>query len=99
MENFAFNATKARSYAAGSQDHCGLLFPGINKLCYGAPSSNWPHAAVTLSDRNDPAQARVADLDGREQRPSVAPHASLGGWLALLRPNRLRLQCATPGRG
>jgi hypothetical protein len=43
------------SYSAGSQDHCGLMFPGMNKLCY--TGAHWPSSMVSLNDRSDPAQA------------------------------------------
>ena len=33
-ENFDAAATEERKYWAGSQDHCGLMFSGINKLHY-----------------------------------------------------------------
>jgi len=46
-----------QSYSAGSQDHCGLLFPGINKLCF--TGQHFPTSMVNLSDRADPRQAAV----------------------------------------
>jgi cytidyltransferase-like protein len=58
-ENFSRYSTARRSYAAGSQDHCGLMFPGINKLCYGSPSAAFPESAITLNDPTDPAQAAI----------------------------------------
>jgi cytidyltransferase-like protein len=37
------------SYSAGSQDHCGLMFPGVNKLCF--KGAHWPSSMVSLHDR------------------------------------------------
>lgn len=56
-ENFDYFGNEAKSYRAGSQDHCGLFFPGINKLCYDG--RNWPTSVIQLNDPSDPAQAQV----------------------------------------
>ena len=57
-ENFDAAATEERLYWAGSQDHCGLLFSGVNKLCY-AGGRHWPHTVVSLCDPADPRQAAI----------------------------------------
>ena len=46
-----------RSYSAGSQDHMGLFFPGINRLNYDG--SHWPKEMIHLNDPDDPAQAKM----------------------------------------
>ena len=52
-----------QSYSAGSQDHCGLLFPGITRLNY--TGAHWPSSVINLHDRGDPAQAAVFEwLEG-----------------------------------
>lgn len=56
-ETFSHFGSERCPYSAGSQDHCGLLFPGLNKLCYDG--SNWPSKVLTLNDPDDPEQARV----------------------------------------
>ena len=56
-ENFDAAATEARAYYAGSQDHCGLMFSGVNKLCY-AGGRHWPHRIVSLNDPSDPQQVQ-----------------------------------------
>jgi hypothetical protein len=43
------------SYSAGSQDHCGLLFPGVNKLNY--TGQHFPSSVIQLNDPSDPLQA------------------------------------------
>jgi glycerol-3-phosphate cytidylyltransferase-like family protein len=45
------------SYSAGSQDHMGLMFPGITKLNYSG--QHWPSSMVNLSDPSDPELAEV----------------------------------------
>ena len=45
------------SYSAGSQDHMGLMFPGITKLNYSG--QHWPSSMLNLSDPSDPQQAAV----------------------------------------
>ena len=57
-ENFDAAATEERSYWAGSQDHVGLMFPGINKHYYEG-GRHWPKQVVSLCDPNDPKQAAV----------------------------------------
>jgi len=47
------------SYSAGSQDHCGLLFPGISRLNY--TGAHWPSSRINLHDRSDPKQAAIFD--------------------------------------
>jgi len=59
IENFSRFSTGRRSYAAGSQDHLGLMFPGINKLNYGEPPSQFASSSITLNDLDDPAQAAI----------------------------------------
>lgn len=44
-------------YIGGSQDHCGLFFPGINKLCYDG--HHWPTHRINLNDPTDPKQAAI----------------------------------------
>ena len=44
-------------YSAGSQDHCGLLFPGINKLNY--TGQHFPSSHINLNDPSDPEQAKI----------------------------------------
>jgi hypothetical protein len=56
-ENFHHFGDDTVSYSAGSQDHCGLMFPGINKLCFDG--HHWPSSAINLSDPSDPAQAAI----------------------------------------
>lgn len=46
-----------KSYSAGSQDHMGLMFPGISKLNYSG--QHWPSSMLNLSDPSDPEQAAV----------------------------------------
>ena len=41
--------TKKCKYIAGSQDHLGLLLPGINYLYYNG--SHWPKKIISLNDR------------------------------------------------
>lgn len=50
-ENADHFALRTKPYVAGSQDHLGLLCPGINRLDY-AGGSFWPHAITTLADNN-----------------------------------------------
>lgn len=57
-ENFDAAATEERPYWAGSQDHCGLMFAGVNKLCY-AGGRHWPFQVVSLNDPTDPRQAAI----------------------------------------
>ena len=58
-ENFDAAATEERPYWAGSQDHCGLMFAGVNKLCYaGAPRL---FQVVSL---NDPTDLPLPSSDG-----------------------------------
>lgn len=57
-ENFEYFGDESRPYSAGSQDHCGLMFPGVNKLCY-AGGLHWPRRIVNLNDPSDPAQAAI----------------------------------------
>jgi len=45
------------SYSAGSQDHCGLMFPGISKLNY--TGAHWPSSRINLHDRSDPKQQAI----------------------------------------
>jgi len=45
------------SYSAGSQDHCGLLFPGISRLNY--TGAHWPSSIINLHDSSDPKQAAI----------------------------------------
>jgi hypothetical protein len=40
-----------------TQDHCGLFFPGINKLCYNG--KHWPTHRINLNDPSDPKQAAI----------------------------------------
>jgi hypothetical protein len=63
-ENFHFHGTEKRPYCAGSQDHWGLMFPGINKLCYGTDGSEGsgrhiPNKIISLNDPTDPEQAKI----------------------------------------
>eukprot|EP00471_Norrisiella_sphaerica_P007187 CAMPEP_0184478010 /NCGR_PEP_ID=MMETSP0113_2-20130426/131_1 /TAXON_ID=91329 /ORGANISM="Norrisiella sphaerica, Strain BC52" /LENGTH=400 /DNA_ID=CAMNT_0026855641 /DNA_START=202 /DNA_END=1404 /DNA_ORIENTATION=+ len=57
-ENFDAFATRNRPYVAGSQDHCGLMFPGINKLCY-KDGKHWPYKIITLNDTQDSKQKAI----------------------------------------
>jgi len=59
-ENFHAAATEERTYYAGSQDHIGLFFPGINKLCYSG-GRHWPYEVVSLNDPSDPKQKAIFD--------------------------------------
>jgi hypothetical protein len=56
-ENFACFGSDTQPYSAGSQDHCGLFFPGINKLNF--TGHHWPSTMINLNDPTDPAQAAV----------------------------------------
>ena len=51
-ENFEYFGDESRPYSAGSQDHCGLMFPGVNKLCYEG-GLHWPRRIVHLNDPSD----------------------------------------------
>lgn len=57
-ENFDAAATEERTYWAGSQDHCGLMFAGVNKLCY-AGGRHWPYKVISLNNPADPQQAAM----------------------------------------
>uniref|UniRef100_A0A6U2XYV3 Cytidyltransferase-like domain-containing protein n=1 Tax=Lotharella globosa TaxID=91324 RepID=A0A6U2XYV3_9EUKA len=57
-ENFDCYGSEKRHYSAGSQDHCGLMFPGVNKLCYKG-GCHWPYKIVNMSDPNDSKQAAI----------------------------------------
>ena len=57
-ENFDAAATEARPYWAGSQDHCGLMFSGVNKLVYEG-GRHWPKEVISLNDPSDPRQAAI----------------------------------------
>ena len=48
-ENFEFFGDESRPYSAGSQDHCGPMFPGVNKLCYEG-GLHWPRWIVHLNE-------------------------------------------------
>lgn len=57
VENVDYFGTGTKSYSAGSQDHCGLMYPGVNKLCYNG--GFFPNQVIHLNDLTDPAQAAV----------------------------------------
>eukprot|EP00462_Mataza_sp_D1_P007078 CAMPEP_0175121624 /NCGR_PEP_ID=MMETSP0087-20121206/1271_1 /TAXON_ID=136419 /ORGANISM="Unknown Unknown, Strain D1" /LENGTH=415 /DNA_ID=CAMNT_0016403185 /DNA_START=198 /DNA_END=1445 /DNA_ORIENTATION=+ len=57
VENFACFGSEQQPYSAGSQDHCGLMFPGINKLCY--EGKHWPAKVINLNDVSDDHQAKI----------------------------------------
>jgi len=57
-ENFDAFATRDRPYIAGSQDHCGLFFPGVNKLCY-KDGKHWPFKIINLNDTKDAKQQEI----------------------------------------
>lgn len=57
VENIDYFGTCTKSYSAGSQDHCGLMYPGINKLCFD--NSFFPKQVLHLNDPSDPAQAAI----------------------------------------
>ncbi len=57
-ENFTAFGDKTKPYIAGSQDHCGLMFPGVNKLCY-KDGNHWPWRVVNMNDTKDPKQAKI----------------------------------------
>ena len=68
-ENFDAAATEQRTYWAGSQDHCGLMFPGVNKLYYEG-GRHWPKEVVSL---NDPSDAQQAAMFKWLERCAAAP--------------------------
>ncbi|KAH9250880.1 hypothetical protein BASA81_011268 [Batrachochytrium salamandrivorans] len=51
-ENADHFALQTKPYVAGSQDHIGLMYSGINRLDY-ADGSFWPHTITTLADNED----------------------------------------------
>lgn len=53
----ALNDWERVSYSAGCQDHCGLFFPGINKLDFDG--RNWPSTVTHLNDTSDPVQSEL----------------------------------------
>ena len=57
IENVDYFGIGTKSYSAGSQDHCGLIYPGINKLYYD--NSFFPKKVLHLNDPLDPKQTAV----------------------------------------
>jgi hypothetical protein len=57
-----------KKYISGSQDHIGLLFPGINRLCYAG--SYWPYKIEsTVEKETCNWLSRVLHLVSLEPRP------------------------------
>lgn len=56
-ENFDAFGNQKKPYIGGSQDQCGLFFPGVSKLCYNG--AHWPKHVINLNDPSDPKQAEV----------------------------------------
>eukprot|EP00040_Diaphanoeca_grandis_P035302 m.221498 g.221498 ORF g.221498 m.221498 type:complete len:464 (-) comp33350_c0_seq4:44-1435(-) len=56
-ENFDAFGNETKPYIGGSQDQCGLFFPGVSKVCYNG--AHWPKHLINLNDPTDPKQAAV----------------------------------------